>query len=65
VKANRLVTLIGDGGACKRRLVMEVASRLVDAFADGMRLVELAALSDPGLVPQAVALADEPEHRPH
>src|SRR5258705_8226447 len=57
VTANRLVTLTGAGGAGKTRLAIEVASRLVDAFPDGVWLVELAALSDPRLVPQAVAHA--------
>ena len=57
VTANRLVTLTGAGGAGKTRLAIEVARRLVDAFPDGVWLVELAALSDPRLVPQAVAQA--------
>src|SRR6202049_1896453 len=55
VTANRLVTLTGAGGAGKTRLAIEVASRLTDAFPDGVWLVELAALSDSRLVPQAVA----------
>jgi predicted ATPase/DNA-binding winged helix-turn-helix (wHTH) protein len=55
VTANRLVTLTGAGGAGKSRLATEVASRLTDAFPDGVWLVELAALSDSRLVPQAVA----------
>src|SRR5258705_9569737 len=55
--ANRLVTLTGAGGAGKTRLAIEVASRLTGAFPDGVCLVELAALSDPGCVPQAVAQA--------
>jgi non-specific serine/threonine protein kinase len=59
VTANRLVTLTGAGGAGKTRLAIEVTSRLIDAFADGVWLVELAALSDPQLVPQAVAQALE------
>src|SRR5258705_7543491 len=62
--ANRLVTLTGAGGAGKTRLAIEVASRLIDAFADGVWLVELAALSDPQLVPQAVALALEVKEQP-
>src|SRR6266478_2628542 len=57
VTAHRLVTLTGAGGAGKTRLAIEVASRLIDAFPDGVWLVELAALSDPRLVPQAVAQA--------
>jgi predicted ATPase len=64
VTANRLVTLTGAGGAGKTRLAMEVASRLVGAFADGVWLVELAALSDPRLVPQAVAKALEVKEQP-
>jgi predicted ATPase len=57
VITNRLVTLTGAGGAGKTRLAIEVASRLIDAFPDGVWLVELAALSDPRLVPQTVAQA--------
>src|SRR5579862_7397475 len=57
VPAHRLVTLTGAGGAGKTRLAIEVASRLIDAFADGVWLVEFGALSDPRLVPQAVAQA--------
>src|SRR5260221_4749546 len=64
VTAHRLVTLTGAGGAGKTRLAIEVASRLVDAFADGVWLVELAALSDPRLVPQAVARALEVKEQP-
>jgi non-specific serine/threonine protein kinase len=57
VTAHRLVTLTGSGGAGKTRLAIEVAGRMIDAFSDGVWLVELAALSDPRLVPQTVALA--------
>jgi predicted ATPase len=64
VTANRLVTLTGAGGAGKTRLAIEVASRLSDAFPDGVWLVELAALSDPRLVPQAVAQALEVKEQP-
>jgi predicted ATPase/DNA-binding winged helix-turn-helix (wHTH) protein len=64
VTANRLVTLTGAGGAGKTRLAIEVASRLIDAFSDGVWLVELAALSDPRLVPQAVAQALDVKEQP-
>jgi predicted ATPase len=57
VASNRLVTLTGSGGAGKTRLAIEVAVRLIDGFGDGVRLVELAALSDAQLVSQAVAAA--------
>ena len=64
VTTRRLVTLTGAGGAGKTRLAIEVASRLTDAFADGVWLVELAALSDPRLVPQVVAQALEVKEQP-
>src|SRR6266702_2359088 len=64
VTENRLVTLTGAGGAGKTRLAIEVAGRLVEAFPDGVWLVELAALSDPRLVPQAVAQALEVKEQP-
>ena len=64
LRVNRLVTLTGAGGAGKTRLAIEVASRSVDAFADGVWLVELAALSDPSLVPQAVAKALDVKEQP-
>ena len=55
VKAHRLVTLTGVGGVGKTRLAVEVASRLVDQFPDGVWFFELAAVSDPAAVPDAVA----------
>ena len=63
-RENRLVTLTGAGGAGKTRLAIEVASRLLDAFPDGVWMVELAALSDPRLVPQAAAQALEVKEQP-
>jgi non-specific serine/threonine protein kinase len=54
IVANRLVTLTGSGGAGKTRLAFEVAARLRSEFSEGIRVVELASLSDPGLVLSAV-----------
>jgi len=51
----RLLTLTGPGGAGKTRLAYEVASRLAASYPDGVHVVELASLSRPELVPQAVA----------
>jgi predicted ATPase/DNA-binding winged helix-turn-helix (wHTH) protein len=56
VTANRLVTLVGAGGIGKTRLAIELARRLEPTF-DGVWVAELGALSDPGLVPGAVASA--------
>lgn len=55
VKAHRLVTLTGVGGVGKTRLALEVAARLEDEFPDGVWFFELAAVSDPASVPDAVA----------
>ena len=55
MKAHRLVTLTGVGGVGKTRLALEVAARLADEFPDGVWLFELAAVTDPAAVPDAVA----------
>jgi predicted ATPase/DNA-binding XRE family transcriptional regulator len=65
----RLVTLTGPGGCGKTRVALQIAADLAEAgtapegarpaespeLEDGVWLVELAALGDPALVPQAVA----------
>ncbi|MBK7331623.1 MAG: winged helix-turn-helix domain-containing protein [Betaproteobacteria bacterium] len=57
IAAHRLVTVTGPGGVGKSRLVIDAAWASVDRFADGVWLVELAALADPALVPSAVTNA--------
>ena len=51
----RLVTLTGVGGVGKTRLALETASRSLPDFADGVFWCDLSALSEPALVPRAVA----------
>jgi predicted ATPase len=51
----RLVTLTGPGGVGKTRLMVEAARRLGPGFADGVRFVELAAVSAADLVAPAIA----------
>jgi predicted ATPase/DNA-binding XRE family transcriptional regulator len=51
----RLLTLVGSPGIGKTRLGLAVAAEAQADFADGVWLVSLAALTDPGLVPSAIA----------
>jgi predicted ATPase/DNA-binding CsgD family transcriptional regulator len=53
----RLLTLTGSGGVGKTRLALEAARAALGDYPDGAWLVELAALTDPALVPLAVARA--------
>jgi predicted ATPase/class 3 adenylate cyclase len=55
VRSHRLVTLTGVGGVGKTRLALEVARHLADEFRDGVWVFELAAVTDPAAVPDAVA----------
>ncbi len=67
LETTRTLTLTGAGGSGKTRLALWVAGVLGSRFAHGAWLVELAPLSDPGLIPQTVAAAlglREPSGRP-
>jgi predicted ATPase/class 3 adenylate cyclase len=50
----RLVTLTGSGGIGKTRLSIQIASELLDEYPNGVWQVELAPLTEPSLVTQAV-----------
>jgi class 3 adenylate cyclase len=55
LRKRRLVTLTGVGGVGKTRLALEVAAQLANEFPDGVWVFELAAVTDPAAVPDAVA----------
>jgi predicted ATPase/DNA-binding CsgD family transcriptional regulator len=57
LEQHQLVTVTGPGGSGKTRLACEVARRVAGRFADGVWLVELAQVQDPGQVPAVVAVA--------
>jgi predicted ATPase/class 3 adenylate cyclase len=53
----RLLTLTGPGGSGKSRLALQVAGDLLTEFRDGSCFVDLSPVTDPALVPAAVANA--------
>jgi len=57
IDAHRLVTVVGAGGIGKSRLAQAAAHALAGRWPDGAWMVELAGLSDPALLPNAVAQA--------
>ena len=63
VEVSPVVTLTGPSGIGKTRLALEVARRLRGSYSGGVWFVDLTAINDPELVPQAAAsaLGLEPE----
>jgi len=57
LRATRLLTLTGAGGVGKTRLALQAAAEMLYEYPDGVWLVELEALTDGGLVCQALATA--------
>ncbi len=57
LRRHRLVTVVGTGGIGKTRLGLETARSLLEEFADGVWLAELAPLTDPELAASAINTA--------
>ena len=53
----RLITIVGPGGIGKTTVALAVAEALIPAYDHGVWLIDLAPLSDPRLVPTALATA--------
>jgi len=54
LEARALVTLVGAGGVGKTRVALRLAGDLLDNFPDGVFLLELAPLTEPRLVAEAL-----------
>jgi predicted ATPase/class 3 adenylate cyclase len=57
IREERLVTLTGIGGSGKTRIATEAGAQALTHFPEGVFFVDLAPLSDPDLLAQAVAAA--------
>src|ERR1700746_3182127 len=53
----RFVSIVGPGGIGKTTVAISVAHRLIDGFHDAVFFIDLVALTDPRLVPTAIASA--------
>jgi predicted ATPase/DNA-binding CsgD family transcriptional regulator len=53
----RLLTLVGPGGVGKTRLALQIGSRALASYAEGVWLLELGPLTDPHMVVTTVAAA--------
>jgi predicted ATPase/DNA-binding winged helix-turn-helix (wHTH) protein len=57
LRRDRLLTIVGTGGIGKTSLALAVAEMLIEAYEDGVWLIDLAPLDNSRLVPSTVASA--------
>jgi predicted ATPase/DNA-binding XRE family transcriptional regulator len=64
ITGNRFVSLVGPGGVGKTRLSLKIGEQVLEDYANGVWLVELASILDSLLIPRTTAIAiglrDEP-----
>lgn len=56
ISQSRFVSIVGPGGIGKTTIALAIASTLTSSYRDGCRFLDLAPLSDPRLVPSALAV---------
>jgi len=61
---SRLLTLLGPGGTGKTRLMLQAAEEVIDDYANGVWLVELAPLTDPDFIIERVATVLNVQEQP-
>lgn len=57
LQKSRLVTLLGPGGTGKTRLALQIGAELIDEFANGVFIAELAQVTEPSMVLQTLMSA--------
>lgn len=55
LNGSRLVTLTGPGGSGKTRLSLQIGADVIDEYTNGVWFAELASVSDPQFIPEAIA----------
>jgi predicted ATPase/DNA-binding winged helix-turn-helix (wHTH) protein len=55
LERRRFITIIGPGGIGKTTVALAVADKLLSSYKNGVRFVDLAPISDPMLIPNALA----------
>lgn len=64
MKQTRLLTFTGPGGTGKTRLALQIAADLIDDFENGVWFVDLASLSEPEFITNAIMQALDIKEQP-